>query len=75
MQQPVVGTWYVNPTGKTFRIRLLAYAGDRPSDVLIEYAEGTTHLVSIADWRLLDLDVSDPVRVTTAGWRHGKPPH
>jgi hypothetical protein len=57
MQRPIVGTWYVNPTGMMFRVRLLGYSLTGPTDVVIEYVEGTTQVVSIQDWQSLDISV------------------
>jgi hypothetical protein len=57
MQRPIVGTWYVNPTGMMFKVRMLGYSLTGPTNVVIEYVEGTTQVVSIQDWQSLDVDV------------------
>ena len=59
MQPPIVGTWYINAIGKAFKVRLLSYSGNSPSGVVVEYIEGSTQLVSLYDWLLLDLRVYD----------------
>ena len=68
MQSPVVGTWYVNPTGMMFKVRMLGYTRSRPTDVVIEYVEGTTQVVSIQDWQSLDIDVHTRIPAFSPHW-------
>lgn len=53
---PVPNTWYVNKTGKLVKVKMLAYSQHEVSRIMIEYLEGTTQLVDIADWSKLDLE-------------------
>lgn len=57
MQKPIVGTWYVNPTGMMLKVRMIGIAGKRLSDVVIEYVEGNTQVITIDDWQMLDVTV------------------
>lgn len=57
MQKPIVGTWYVNPIGTMFKVRMLGIKGKRLSHVVIEYAEGNTQIISIHGWQMLDVSV------------------
>ncbi len=53
---PTANTWYVNPTGKLIKVRMLSYTQGKLMAVLIEYLEGTSQCVSVEDWNKLDLN-------------------
>ncbi len=54
---PVVGTWYVNRSGKLVLVKMLSYSGKRPHQVMIESQEGATHMVPMSDWGKLNLQI------------------
>lgn len=56
MQSPVVGTWYVNQTGKLIKVRMLLYVRDGLQNVMVEYLDGSLALVSADDWYCLKLN-------------------
>ncbi len=56
-QQPRVGSWYVNMTGKLMKVRALVYHFGRLTGVSIEYLDGSRHLADITSWNCLDLTV------------------
>ena len=56
-QKPIVNAWYVNQTGKLVKVRMLDYEAGKLAKVLIEYLEGNTILIGIADWNKLDLHI------------------
>lgn len=68
MQRPIVGAWYVNPTGMVFKVRMLGYSLTEPTDVVIEYVEGTTQVVSIQDWLSLDIKFHRRLPTPSAHW-------
>ena len=68
MQRPIVGAWYVNSTGMMFKVRMLGYSLTEPTDVVIEYVEGTTQVVSIQDWQSLDINVHTRIPVFNPLW-------
>jgi len=74
MQMPIIGAWYVNPTGMMFKVRMLGYSLTGPTDVVIEYVEGTTQVVSIQDWRSLDIYVYRQFSAYSPQWA-GHPSH
>jgi len=52
---PSANTWYVNPTGKLIKVRMLSFTEGKLTAILVEYLEGTSHVVTIEDWYKLDL--------------------
>ena len=56
-QFPKPNTWYVNHTGKLIKARMVCYSKGEPNSLLIEYLEGSVHIVSIEDWYKLDLSI------------------
>ncbi|HFQ13711.1 MAG TPA: hypothetical protein ENK40_02830 [Gammaproteobacteria bacterium] len=54
-QQPVVGAWYVNRTGKLMKVKLMAWQHQRPVSVLIEYLDGKRQVVDMQAWYMLEL--------------------
>ena len=57
LQEPVVGAWYLNQTGKLMKVRMLLFSERRVARVLIEYLDGSTQSVDIQAWNFLDLNV------------------
>jgi len=57
LQEPVVGSWYLNQTGKLMKVRLLLLSDRNLSRVMIEYLDGSLHIVNIDAWNFLDLNV------------------
>ncbi len=53
---PTANTWYVNPTGKLIKVRMLCYEAGELNAVLIEYLEGNSQCLSLEDWNKLDLN-------------------
>ncbi len=54
-QQPVVGAWYVNRTGKLMKVKLMAWRHLEPVSVLIEYLDGKRQVVDMDAWYSLEL--------------------
>ena len=54
-QQPVVGAWYVNRTGKLMKVKLMAWTQQQPVSVLIEYLDGNRQVVEMDAWYSLEL--------------------
>jgi len=54
-QQPVVGAWYVNRTGKLMKVKLMAWTKQQPVSVLIEYLDGNRQVVEMDAWYSLEL--------------------
>ena len=54
---PKAGSWYVNKSGKLMKVKMLLYANDRISRVLIEFLDGMRVTVDVNAWCYLDLDV------------------
>jgi len=61
---PVVGEWYVKNTGKLIKVKMLAYNGQHIANVVIEYLDGSQHVLAFNDWLCLDLNkrISDVSR-------------
>ena len=57
LQEPVVGSWYLNQTGKLMKVRMLMYVEQLLSKVMIEYLDGSVNVVDIDAWNFLDLNV------------------
>lgn len=61
LQEPVVGSWYLNQTGKLMKVRMLMFSAQRLSKVMIEYLDGSIMIVDIEAWNFLDLNVRQQV--------------
>jgi hypothetical protein len=57
LQEPVVGSWYLNQTGKLMKVRMLMFTERRLSKVMIEYLDSSVKVVDIDAWNFLDLNV------------------
>ena len=57
LQEPIVGSWYLNQTGKLMKVRMLMFAEQRLSKVMIEYLDSSVKIVDIDAWNFLDLNV------------------
>jgi len=55
--KPIVGSWYVNKTGKLMKVRMLLFSNDRITTIMIEFLDGMRLNVDYNAWRYLDLDV------------------
>lgn len=55
-QQPVVGNWYMNMAGQLMKVWALGYAAGKPHRVVIEYLNGKRRIISMDDWRSLNLE-------------------
>ena len=53
---PIVGTWFVNQTGKLLKVRMLIFSDKKLQRVLVQYLDGTTHSVKVDDWFCLKLN-------------------
>jgi hypothetical protein len=57
LQEPVVGSWYLNQSGKLMKVRMLMFTEQRLSKVMIEYLDGSVNIFDIEAWNFLDLNV------------------
>lgn len=57
LQEPIVGSWYLNQTGKLMKVRMLMFSEQRLSKVMIEYLDSSVKIVDIDAWNFLDLNV------------------
>lgn len=57
LQEPIVGSWYLNQTGKLMKVRMLMFTEQRLSKVMIEYLDSSVKIVDIDAWNFLDLNV------------------
>ena len=56
VQDPEVGTWFVNQTGQLMKVKLVMFAEEKLHRVLIQYLDGTTKLIKEEDWFHLKLN-------------------
>lgn len=56
VQDPIVGTWFVNQTGQLIKVKLLMFNDENLQRVLIQYLDGTTKLIKEEDWFCLKLN-------------------
>jgi hypothetical protein len=56
-REPIVGTWFVNLTGKLFKVKLLVYSKQSVHKVLVAYLDGTTRLINADEWYCLKLNI------------------
>ena len=57
LQEPIVGSWYLNQTGKLMKVRLLMFTEQCLSKVMIEYLDSSVKIVDIDAWNFLDLNM------------------
>lgn len=57
LQEPIVGSWYLNQTGKLMKVRMLMFTEQRLTRVMIEYLDSSVKIVDIEAWNFLDLNV------------------
>jgi hypothetical protein len=57
LQEPIVGSWYLNQTGKLMKVRMLMFTEQRLTKVMIEYLDSSVKIVDIEAWNFLDLNV------------------
>jgi len=57
LQEPIVGSWYLNQTGKLMKVRMLMFTEQSLSRVMIEYLDSTVKIVDIDAWNFLDLNM------------------
>jgi len=55
-QEPEVGSWFVNRTGKLMKVKLIMYRHEMLQKVMIEFLEGEMKIVNIDDWYFLELN-------------------
>jgi len=54
-QDPIVNNWYTNLTGQLFKVRMVAYDSIGLSHLVIEYIDGSKHVISKLEWDCLKL--------------------
>lgn len=57
LQEPIVGSWYLNQTGKLMKVRMLMFTEQHLAKVMIEYLDSSVKIVDIEAWNFLDLNV------------------
>ena len=53
--EPVSGAWYVNRTGKLFKVKMVAFDGEQVATILIEYLDGMRISIDYEAWGVMDL--------------------
>ena len=66
LQEPKPNYWYINRIGKLIKVRMVLHGVEGIETVLIQYAEGTMHCISIDDWNCLDLVAPNYAETDTA---------
>lgn len=56
VQDPTVGSWFVNLTGQLIKVKLVIFNKDKLQRVLIQYLDGNTKLINHDDWSYLKLN-------------------
>ena len=56
IQDPIVGSWFVNMTGQLIKVKLLMFNEQSLHCVLIQYLDGSTKLIGKDDWFCLKLN-------------------
>ena len=56
VQDPVVGSWFVNLTGQLIKVKLVMFDEQSVHRVLIQYLDGNTKLINKDDWYCLKLN-------------------
>ena len=54
-QDPVINNWYTNLTGKLFKVRMASYGESGVGSLVIEYIDGSKHIISRDEWDCLKL--------------------
>lgn len=57
LQEPIVGSWYLNQTGKLMKVRMLMFTEQCLTKVMIEYLDSSVKIVDIDAWNFLDLNM------------------
>lgn len=52
-QEPVAGNWYVNKTGKLFKVKLVSLTRRTVEKVMLEYLDGCVTIISNKEWQVL----------------------
>jgi len=56
VQDPTVGSWFVNLTGQLIKVKFVMFNHDKLQCVLIQYLDGNTTLINHEDWTCLKLN-------------------
>jgi len=56
VQDPTVGSWFVNLTGQLIKVKFVMFDQDKLQRVLIQYLDGNTRLINHEDWFCLKLN-------------------
>lgn len=54
-ERPVASNWYVSKIGKLMKVRMVLMDAGKPASVMVEYLDGTRHVVNMNLWSQLDL--------------------
>lgn len=54
-QYLIINNWYVNLTGKLFKVKMASYTGTSIGSLVIEYIDGSKHIISKQEWDCLKL--------------------
>ena len=54
--EPTIGAWYVNATGKLMKVKMMIYRQGKPTGVMIEYLDGVRNVVGMGEWTCLELN-------------------
>lgn len=56
IQEPIVGTWFVNMTGQLIRVKMLMFSNNKLQRILVQYLDGSTKSINSDDWLNLKLN-------------------
>jgi hypothetical protein len=56
-REPIVGTWFVNQTGKLFKVKMIVISEHLLQKVMVEYLDGTKRTIKAAEWYCLKLNI------------------
>jgi hypothetical protein len=51
--EPVAGNWYVNKSGKLFKVRLVSLTKRVVEKIMLEYLDGSITIITNKDWQEL----------------------
>ena len=54
-QDPIINNWYTNLTGQLFKVRLASYDANGVNNMVIEYIDGSKHIINRDEWDHLKL--------------------
>ena len=54
-QDPIINNWYTNLTGQLFKVRLVSYDVNGVSKLMVEYIDGSKHVINRQEWDCLKL--------------------